>query len=378
MKLSVIIPLYNGASTVEKTLASINCKSLKFIDEVIVYNDGSIDNSKEILNNLKKKFLKVKFYTSNLNRGGGYARNFAIKKAKNKLIFVLDADDLVHKNSLIKLYKHALKNNLRAHYNKAKYFSSDETKINGQLDFSSIYNTNVTYTKYLKTLTSMPNFIFSKKDWKTAKMYPENSHWDTQNFAAMFLKKVGEVSIAKNTYYFHRRFRKNYRSYYERQEKSGENFFNSYKLFEIILEDLDIKKLLFLVKKNIFMTINVISLLELNNKKKLKPKKTDLEKLKNLIEIITSVKNSQLIKSKFHLKNYLANKQVNINDLILFLIIRSNKVYSKKKYNELKKLNNFFHFIKIFSQYPNSLNLTFFYIKFLGFINLKKIKNYII
>tara|TARA_B110000091_G_C13394245_1_gene301416 strand:- start:161 stop:337 length:177 start_codon:yes stop_codon:yes gene_type:complete len=57
MKLSIIIPLYNGASTIKKTLNSINCKSLGFIDEVIVYNDGSVDNSKEILNNLKKKIL---------------------------------------------------------------------------------------------------------------------------------------------------------------------------------------------------------------------------------------------------------------------------------------------------------------------------------
>lgn len=378
MKLSIIIPLYNGASTIKETLNSINCKSLRFIDEVIVYNDGSVDNSKEILNNLKKKYLKLKFYSSLINRGGGYARNFAIKKAKNKLIFILDADDLVHKESLMKLYRHALKNNFRAHFAKAKYFSYNESKINGQLDFSNIYGRNITYSKYLETLTSMPNFIFSKKDWKTAKKYPENSHWDTQNFAAMFLKKVGDVSIASNTIYYHRRFRKNYRSYYERQETSGENFFNSYKLFEIILEDLDIKNLLFLMKKNIFMSINVISLLESNNKKKLKPKKTDLEKLKNLIEIIISVKNNQLVKSKFFLKKYLANKQVNINDLILFLIIRSNKAYSKKRYNELKKLNNFFYFIKIFNQYPNSLSLIFFYIKFLGFIILKKIKNYII
>ncbi len=378
MKLSVIIPLYNAASTVEKTLASINCKSLKFIDEVIVYNDGSTDNSKEILNNLKKNILKVKFYSSNLNRGGGYARNFAIKKAKNKLIFVLDADDLVHKNSLIKLYKHALKNNLRAHYNKAKYFSSDETKINGQLDFSSIYNTNVTYTKYLKTLTSMPNFIFSKKDWKTAKKYPENTHWDTQNFAAMFLKKVGEVSIAKNTYYFHRRFRKNYKSYYERQERSGENFFNSYKLFEVILEDLNVRKLSFLIKKNIFISMNIISLLELNNTINCNFKYKNLKIIKDLIEIMIFVKNNNLKKSKFLLKKYLLSNNITITDLILFLIIRSDKTYSNKQYNEFKKSNNFFNFIRIFKKYPNSTKLIFFYLKFLGLVNLKKLKNYIV
>ena len=239
MKLSVIIPLYNGSTTIEKTINSINKKSLSFIDEIIIYNDGSIDNSKEIVKNLKKKIKKIKFYSSLINRGGGYSRNFAINKAKNKLIFVLDADDLVHEESLKKLYKHALKNNNRAHFSKAKYFNYNEKKINDQLNFNKVYNKKITYSKYLHTLTSMPNFIFSKKDWKNAKFYPENSHWDTQNFAAMFLKKVGDVSIASSTFYFHRRFRKNYKSYYERQELAGENFFNSYKLFEIICEDID-------------------------------------------------------------------------------------------------------------------------------------------
>ena len=378
MKLSIIIPLYNGASTIKKTLNSINCKSLGFIDEVIVYNDGSVDNSKEILNNLKKKYFKLKFYSSTVNRGGGYARNFAIKKAKNKLIFILDADDLVHKESLMKLYRHALINNFRAHFAKAKYFSYDESEINGQLDFSNIYTGNITYSKYLKTLTSMPNFIFCKKDWKTAKMYPENSHWDTQNFAAMFLKKVGDVSIASNTIYYHRRFRKTYKSYYERQELSGENFFNSYKLFEIIFEDYNIKKLSFLIQKNIFMSINVISLLEINNYKKSPTKDRELKLLENLIEIMIFVKNKDLKKSKFFLKSYLLDKNVKITDLILFLIIRTNKFYSNKQYNELKRCNNFFSFIRIFKQYPNYSKLIFFYLRFLSFIILKKIKGYII
>ena len=378
MKLSIIIPLYNGASTIKETLNSINCKSLRFIDEVIVYNDGSVDNSKEILNNLKKKNLKLKFYSSLINRGGGYARNFAIKKAKNKLIFILDADDLVHKESLMKLYRHSLKNNFRAHFAKAKYFSYNESKINGQLDFSNIYGRNITYSKYLETLTSMPNFIFCKKDWKIAKMYPENSHWDTQNFAAMFLKKVGDVSIASNTIYYHRRFRKTYKSYYERQESIGENFFNSYKLFEIIFEDLDKKKLSFLIEKNIFMSINVISLLEINNYKKSPTKDRELKLLENLIKIMIFVKNKDLKNSKFFLKNYLLNKTIKITDLILFLIIRSNQFYSNKQYNELKRYNNFFNFIKIFKQYPNYSKLLFFYLKFLSFVILKNLKSYII
>ncbi len=378
MKLSVIIPLYNGSSTIEKTINSINFKLLDFIDEIIIYNDGSIDNSKKIVGNLIKKNNKIKLYNSEVNRGGGYARNFAINKAKNKLIFVLDSDDLVHNQSLKKLYTHALKNNLRAHFSKAHYFSNNENKINDKMNFFKIYNGKITYQKYLKKLTSMPNFIFSKKDWKTAKMYPENSHWDTQNFAAMFLKNVGNVSIASDTLYFHRRFRKNYKSYYERQETSGENFFNSYKLFEVILEDLNVRKLSFLIKKNIFISMNIISLLELNNTINCNFKYKNQKIIKDLIEIMIFVKNNNLKKSKFLLKKYLLSNNITITDLILFLIIRSDKTYSNKQYNEFKKSNNFFNFIRIFKKYPNSTKLIFFYLKFLGLVNLKKLKNYIL
>ena len=378
MKLSVIIPLYNGSSTIEKTINSINFKLLDFIDEIIIYNDGSIDNSKKIVSNLIKKNNKIKLYSSEVNRGGGYARNFAINKAKNKLIFVLDSDDLVHNQSLKKLYTHALKNNLRAHFSKAHYFSNNENKINDKMNFFKIYDGKITYQKYLKKLTSMPNFIFSKKDWKTAKMYPENSHWDTQNFAAMFLKNVGNVSIASDTLYFHRRFRKNYKSYYERQETSGENFFNSYKLFEVILEDLNVRKLSFLIKKNIFISMNIISLLELNNKINCNFKYKNLKIIKELIEIMIFVKKNNLKKSKFLLKKYLLSNNIIITDLILFLIIRSDKTYSNKQYNEFKKSNNFFNFIRIFKKYPNSTKLIFFYLKFLGLVNLKKLKNYIV
>ena len=90
------------------------------------------------------------------------------------------------------------------------------------------------------------------------------------------------------------------------------------------------------------------------------------------------VKNKDLKNSKFFLKNYLLNKTIKITDLILFLIIRSNQFYSNKQYNELKRYNNFFNFIKIFKQYPNYSKLLFFYLKFLIFVILKNLKSYII
>ena len=47
--LSIIIPLYNSAFTLEKTIDSLSHKSLKFIDDIVIYNDGSTDHSLKII-----------------------------------------------------------------------------------------------------------------------------------------------------------------------------------------------------------------------------------------------------------------------------------------------------------------------------------------
>ena len=55
MKLSVIIPVYNEEATLLKILKKI--QKIKINKEVIIVNDGSNDNTKSILNNLKKKYF---------------------------------------------------------------------------------------------------------------------------------------------------------------------------------------------------------------------------------------------------------------------------------------------------------------------------------
>ena len=162
MKLSVVIPAFNASSTIEETVKAICNPIYYFIDEVIIYNDGSTDNTLSIIKKLKSKFLKIKYFSSTKNKGGGFARNFGIKKCKNQLIMVLDADELIHETSLQKIYKHALKNNHTAHYETAKYFNKNHNKIDSHLNYSKVYGKNFTYNKFIKNHISPVNFIFTK------------------------------------------------------------------------------------------------------------------------------------------------------------------------------------------------------------------------
>ncbi|GAA4816288.1 glycosyltransferase family A protein [Litoribaculum gwangyangense] len=88
--ISVVIPLYNKEKYIKATIESVLNQS--FTDfEIIVVNDGSTDDSLNIVKNIKDS--RIHTY-SNKNHGLSYSRNFGIKKARSEYIAFLDADDL--------------------------------------------------------------------------------------------------------------------------------------------------------------------------------------------------------------------------------------------------------------------------------------------
>jgi len=87
---SIIIPLYNKEKHIKDTLDSV--WSQTFTDfEVIIVNDGSTDNSLDVINTIDDDRLNV-FSTE--NQGVSKARNYGISKANADFIVFLDADDI--------------------------------------------------------------------------------------------------------------------------------------------------------------------------------------------------------------------------------------------------------------------------------------------
>ena len=116
--LSIIIPAYNCEKYICQCLKSII--SYKNI-EIIVINDGSTDNTKEIL----EKYDKIKFY-NNENYGVSYTRNFGIKEATGKYIMFIDSDDYLVKDSLLPI--------LKDNYNEDVIYLSHDLKVNNKND----------------------------------------------------------------------------------------------------------------------------------------------------------------------------------------------------------------------------------------------------
>tara|TARA_A100001037_G_C15011741_1_gene572033 strand:+ start:351 stop:1061 length:711 start_codon:yes stop_codon:yes gene_type:complete len=86
--LSILIPIYNEEKTLKKILKKVN--SIKISKEIIVINDGSIDNSLKILNENKDLFNSMITYKK--NRGKGFACKQGILIAKGEYTIIQDAD----------------------------------------------------------------------------------------------------------------------------------------------------------------------------------------------------------------------------------------------------------------------------------------------
>lgn len=89
---SVIIPVYNGEKYITETIFSIQNQTYP-ISEIIIINDGSIDNTQKVIENLAKDFSNI-ILISQENAGPAKARNNGIIKSTGDYIAFCDADDL--------------------------------------------------------------------------------------------------------------------------------------------------------------------------------------------------------------------------------------------------------------------------------------------
>ena len=95
MKISLIIPTYNRAEHLETTLLSALHQTIK-VDEIIVIDDGSTDNTKQRVEKYPIKYIYQE------NQGVSSARNKGIQKAQNDWICFLDSDDIWESNKIEK------------------------------------------------------------------------------------------------------------------------------------------------------------------------------------------------------------------------------------------------------------------------------------
>lgn len=109
IKVSVVVPVYNVEEYLDECLKSLVEQTLSEI-EIIVVNDGSPDNSQQIINSYAERYPDKILALQKENGGLSDARNFGIAHAHGEFIGFVDSDDFVERDMFEALYKSAKKN----------------------------------------------------------------------------------------------------------------------------------------------------------------------------------------------------------------------------------------------------------------------------
>ncbi len=97
--LSVIIPAYNEEKGIGETIFSVLKSDYKTLKEILIVNDGSTDNTQKIVQEIAKKYSKVKLINKK-NTGKADSINYVLKRVKADLVAIIDADSYIKSNAL--------------------------------------------------------------------------------------------------------------------------------------------------------------------------------------------------------------------------------------------------------------------------------------
>lgn len=161
-KISVIVPVYNVEKYLPECLDSIINQTLKDI-EIICINDGSLDNSLEILKRYAEKDSRIKIIDKE-NEGVGKARNDGIRAATGEFIAFMDSDDFYPSDNVLEvLYSSAKENCVKVcggrkirlmpdgHFEKDSFFVTEYGKkftAHGLTEYSD-FQYDYGYTQYI-------------------------------------------------------------------------------------------------------------------------------------------------------------------------------------------------------------------------------------
>lgn len=101
--LSVAVPCYNSQDYMENCVRSLVCGGEDV--EVIIVNDGSKDNTESIAMSLREEYPSIVKVVSQENGGHGEAVNTGLKNATGEFFKVVDSDDWVDEEALLKVLK---------------------------------------------------------------------------------------------------------------------------------------------------------------------------------------------------------------------------------------------------------------------------------
>ena len=199
-KISVIIPVYNVEKYLTKCLESVINQT--FSDyEVIIVNDGSPDNSQNIIDSFHKKYPKlIKTYIKK-NGGLSTARNFGLCHASGDYILFVDSDDYIDKKTLEYCYTKAVKEGADiVHYDVVRVSENNDLQIN----YSLFMKQPLTVNDYLLAVPCACNKLIKRTLLLDNKItFTEGLWFEDVAFSHKIISLAAKnVYLKENLYYY--------------------------------------------------------------------------------------------------------------------------------------------------------------------------------
>jgi glycosyltransferase involved in cell wall biosynthesis len=168
-KVSIIIPTFNDAIFIIKAISSVLRQSFKNW-EIIIVNDGSSDNTQEIIECIKEFYPAINILHLKNNSGAGAAKNRGIEISSGEYIICLDCDCFFHENILEIFIESIEKQKGDIVYSNFQHFT-----YNGKLEYGEINEYPEFNLDDLLYINNIPFFgMFSKKVWKKVGGFDES------------------------------------------------------------------------------------------------------------------------------------------------------------------------------------------------------------
>lgn len=206
-KVSIIMPVYNAEDHLENTLNTIINQSIGFENiELILVDDSSTDNSKNIIESYSNQYNNIVTYFSKQNHGyPGFGRNIGLKKATSEYIMFIDNDDEYDKDICKKLYETITNENadivccgslITDNISEIKYNTEYKNGIEKK-DAIIIENEDILSFEFSTIWTN----IYKKSIIKNNKIsFPEDTRTDDFNFNIDYFLNSNKLIYLKNYY----------------------------------------------------------------------------------------------------------------------------------------------------------------------------------
>ena len=193
LDVSVIVPCFNVSKYISKCIDSLLKQKTNINYEIILINDGSTDNTLDIINKYNDKKIIV---INQRNKGMSGARNIGIINSRGKYLVFVDSDDYISENYLDELFKKAFNTGADIVGSEYKTFDSNDKNIKKRIKFRNENDIK-------KMNGCFWGKIFIRDLFKN--IYEPEGYWYEDTIVRHILfPKAKKIKVIDSCYYFYR------------------------------------------------------------------------------------------------------------------------------------------------------------------------------